>query len=83
MVILILTRNGFEEAKSIIAKGDIAIWINDKILTNDELNKLRTGKINITNFTYEINPKDTTSVEGALATISEHHPEETIFVEII
>ena len=81
MVLLILTPTGFNESKDIIVRGDAAAWINGNILSQDELQILWDKGVEITKFSYVIDPKDPESIEGALVTIEEHHPGHTIWVE--
>jgi hypothetical protein len=81
VVLLILTQSGFNESKDIIVRGDAAAWINGNILSKDELQILRKKGVEITKFSYVIDPKDQEVIEGALVTIKEHHPGETIWVE--
>lgn len=83
MIILVLTRNGFDEAKDIIVNGGAIAWTNDNVLSPKEIQNLRAQKIEITNFTYVISPEDTEAIESAISTISEPHPGNSIWVEFI
>lgn len=59
------------------------IWVSGGVLTEEELLNLRSNGIEITNFSYKIDPFDREKVFDAVSIIEEHHPGERIWVEII
>ncbi len=81
MVILSLTKTGFETMHSLIKEKHIPVWINDDVLSESELKKYREAGMNITNFSYHIGSGDDEALNNALATIELHHPGMTIWIE--
>ena len=81
MVFLAVTRAGYDELRRLCGRTPTPIWLGDGVLTEDELKTLHTSGIHASVFTYSIDPKDAFVVEGALHTIAQHHPNETIWVE--
>lgn len=82
MVIFILTNKGYEEMESIIKESNSPVWINDGVLSEEEINKLRSQGIELTKFSYFINKANQKEILGALETIKEHHPGEAIWTEL-
>ena len=79
MVFLVLTKQGFQKVQKEVKINNLIIWVNNNILSENELTLYRNQGFQITNFFYTINSTDT--IEEALTTISEHHPNEPIFIE--
>lgn len=75
MVFYIRTRKGWEQILADIGVPHSPIWVENDVLTEPELEKLRQAGTNITNFT--IKP----SKEPDISTIQMHHPDEVILVE--
>lgn len=63
--------------------GGVIPWINCNVLSQEEIQDLRTNGVEITNFSYVIPPDDTGAIESAISTIAEHHPGKSIWVERI
>jgi len=81
MVFLALTRNGLEQLIKELGRTPSPLWVNDGVLTAEELKELRDSGIDLTNFTYRIAPDSQSAVASAVDTIAEHHPDESIWVE--
>jgi hypothetical protein len=81
LVFLALTRAGLDELSDEFGRLPSPLWVNDGVLSPEELAKLRAKGSDVTNFSYRIQPGDTTAIENALAVISEHHPRQRIWVE--
>ncbi len=83
MIILATTRDGFFELEPVIKTGKHPVWIGSDVLSETELAEYRTNGIDLTNFNFSINPENKEEVEDALATISEHHPNERVWQECL
>lgn len=81
MVILIATRSGYEELKSIIFSGLYPVWLGAEVLSQEEINSIRVLGVDLTDFNYTINIQVLDEIEGAVETIREHHPGHKIWVE--
>lgn len=81
MVILILTKEGFSELGYFAGESKCPIWLNHGVLSQTEIDSFRKKGFNITNFYHEILLDDYEALKEALCTISEHHPDERIWVE--
>lgn len=68
--------------KRIIKEGNSPVWVNAGVLTDTEIADLRKTGINLTNFSYYIDPTKIHDIGGAISTIQEHHPGERIWVEV-
>ena len=79
MVLFILTRAGYEEMRPMISTS--AVWVNAQVLSNAEVNDLRVNGVDLTCFTNPLDPHNADDLQMAIGTISEHHPEERIWVE--
>ena len=80
MVFFVLTRDGFEKIKAFLDKPSVALWVNKDVLTAAELVALHSSGVNVTNFTIPVALKRD-DIDDALATIVEHHPDTSIWVE--
>ena len=81
MVLLVLTKQGFHEAKTILENSDITCWVNQHILTKDEIAEYRSKGIHITDFAYDIDIHSKDQINNALELLNEYHPDEVVFVE--
>jgi phosphoribosylformimino-5-aminoimidazole carboxamide ribonucleotide (ProFAR) isomerase len=81
MIILVVTRNGFDELKSIIDTGKYPVWIGGGVLSETEIETLRKNDVDLTDFNYSIEADSKEDIECALQTISEHHPGERVWLE--
>jgi hypothetical protein len=81
LVFLALTRAGLDELSEVFGRLPSPLWVNDGLLSDEELAELRAKGADVTNFSYRIEPGDTAAIEDALAVISEHHADQRIWVE--
>jgi hypothetical protein len=81
MVIFVLTKVGFSDVSALAKEGNIPLWLNQGVLTQTEIDALRAIGLDVTDFTYKIDPKNEVQISEAIHTISEHHPGERIWVE--
>lgn len=79
MVLFILTRDGYSDVSSLIPGN--SVWTNLDVLTKDEVADLRSQGVDLTTFTYPIDPQDLDEIAKALAVIALHHPRQRIWVE--
>jgi len=80
MVFLAITRSGYEEFARIDASG-VSLWVGAGVLSADELSSLRADGLDVSDFNFEIRREDSLAIEGAVATIQEHHPGEVVWVQ--
>jgi len=78
MIIFAVTRNGFMDLKEIIFSEKHKVWVGNGVLSKEEIEEFK-GDLTVIN--YPINPSNIEEIEGAIHTISEHHPEERIWIE--
>jgi len=81
MIIFAVTKEGFRELEPVIKTAKYPVWVGGNVLSESELDRYREMDIDITNFSYEIDPANDEELDGALATIAEHHPEERVWLE--
>jgi hypothetical protein len=81
LVFLALTRAGLDELSEHFGHLPSPLWVNDGLLSDQELAELRAKGADVTNFSYRIEQGDTTAIEDAIAVISEHHAGQRIWVE--
>jgi len=83
MIYLIFTQQGFEEAKNIILEDKATLWVNDGILSNENLAELTTTGISVHTLNDKIDPSDEKSVLLALKHVEQNSPKTEIFVEYL
>ena len=81
MVFVALTRAGYEGLVSLLGRAPSPLWVNADVLSLEELARLRSDGIEVTDFTYFIPIEDEDAIASAIATVVEHHPHKTIWVE--
>ena len=81
MVIFVVTKKGFKEMEPIVMSGVYPVWVGASVITQKHLDILRESNIDITDFSYVINPENDQELDVALSTIAEHHPGERVWVE--
>ncbi|WHI52748.1 hypothetical protein P3339_08290 [Microbulbifer sp. MLAF003] len=81
MVIFATTKEGFRELEAVIKTGKYPVWIGCNVLSASEIDSYREMKLDITNFSYEIDPVNEEELNEALTTIAEHHPGERVWLE--
>ena len=77
IVFLAISQKGFETALLMSIKSEIIIWCGSDAITEVEFKSYSNQ--NITRFDYSLS--DNKTLEGAINTIKEHHPESVIWVE--
>lgn len=76
MVLLIMSRDGYEEVRHWIAPSTgPAVWINAGVLSDEEIREFREKGVDLTTFT---NAMD---IDSALMAIADHHPGKNVWVE--
>lgn len=83
MVIFITTRNGYEEIKPLIFSTQYPVWVGAGVLSQQEIDAIRMLGVELTNFSYVINPDNRDHIECALETIGQHHPNQRVWFERI
>ena len=81
MVVFAITREGYLELEPIIKTLNYQVWVGAGVLSTSELIELRSLGVDLTNFSYSIEPNDMEAIRGALAGISTHHPGHRIWLE--
>ncbi|WP_428241541.1 hypothetical protein [Gynuella sp.] len=81
MIIFAVTKNGFLELETVIKSGLYPVWVGANVLSEEELSNYREMDIDITNFSYEIDPSNDEELDDALITVAEHHPGERVWLE--
>lgn len=81
MIIFAVTKEGFLDLEPVIKSAKCPVWVGGSVLTEEELVSYRVLGVDITNFNYVIDPGNNKELDGALVTISEHHPDERVWLE--
>jgi hypothetical protein len=80
MVFLVSSKNGLSEVLALLLGKPAILWLACDLVSKSELAALRAKGNNVTVFAY---PESTgfKELEGSVATIEEHHPGHTVWVE--
>ena len=81
MVFLALTRAGYDELTAKLDEVPSPIWVNAGVLSASEVSQLRADGVDLSCFTNPIDHSQPSALVNAVATISEHHPGQAIWVE--
>ena len=81
MIFFVVTKSGFLETKNLMKSAKCSVWVGGEVLSKAELASYRAMGMDITDFSYTINADNKKELDGALNTISEHHPKERIWLE--
>lgn len=81
MVLLVLTKTSWHKAKSHLRPG-AALWINAGVLAAGKVASLRDAGYDVTVFSSPVDLHDRGSVETALRIVAEHHPTDSIWLEV-
>ena len=81
MVVFAITREGFIELEPIIKTLNYPVWVGAGVLSTNELAGLRSSGLDLTDFSYAIEPTDMEAIQNALETIATHHPEQRVWLE--
>lgn len=79
MVFFALNRSGYESFSKLNVR-DFPLWIVDGVLSAQELAALCLQGVDVSHFSYSLELDDLAGIQGALETIREHHPAQTIWV---
>ena len=81
MIIFITTEKGFDELKPIIKSGCYPLWYGKDILSSEQIDFLESSEIDVNEFNYSIDVSDRETIDCALQTIAEHHPDKRVWME--
>lgn len=81
MVYLILTRRAFEQLPRTNGLPPSPLWLNAGILSAKEIDELRRHGLDVSSFSRSINIDDLAAIQGASATVRQHHPNDVVWVE--
>ena len=81
MVLLVLTQKGFHEVMQLGESSHLSIWVNQHILSKDEISEYKNRGIHITDCAYEIDVNSEDQIKNALQMLYQNHPGEVVFVE--
>jgi hypothetical protein len=81
MVYVALDVNGGLEAVRAARASGANVWAGVDVFTERQQSQLRASGLSLTVFNYSLRRQDPTVVAGAIGTIEEHHPGETIWVQ--
>ena len=79
MVFLAITPKGLAEALDLAKANSAPVWCGSDAIGEAEYSTVREAKLS--RFIYPLSDQSKSIIEGALEAISEHHPDETIWVE--
>ena len=83
MIYLILTKEGFEEAKQRILQDRAMLWVNHDILSKEQQALLAENKISVTLLSSPVNPANEKEIIAAIESIEKDYPDANIFVEYV
>lgn len=81
MIYLIFTQEGFAEAKNDILDDKAELWINNNLLSAEQLTELSAHDIPVSFLPKSINPNDEKAIIAALEYVETKSPKEEILVE--
>lgn len=82
MVFLVCSRGGYDQLLDLLGKSPSPLWIGDGVLDPGEIQELRDTGVNVTNFARPVDPTKHEDIVSAVDTIKEHHPGQTVWVEM-
>jgi hypothetical protein len=81
MIFLAITQTGLRNALQVVDASISAIWCGSDAISEAEYSKLQGHKVS--RFNYTLAGEASNVLDGALETIKDHHPNETIWVESV
>lgn len=81
MVFLALEPKSAAEAIALARRTGAAVWIGSDAMSHDDHYRIASEGVNLTRFEYPLSDADATVVEDAIATVLQHHPNETVWVQ--
>jgi hypothetical protein len=79
MVLLAISKTGLDDALRLAADGTAAVWCGSDAISEADYAARRGATLS--RFIYPLQGADADTLAGALDTIEEHHPGETVWVE--
>lgn len=79
MVLLAITPTGLKDALRLVDGGEAAIWCGADAISEEDHAKLKHAKVS--RFVHGLAGEDQGVLAGAIETIEEHHPNETVWIE--
>jgi hypothetical protein len=83
MIYLIFTQAGFEDAKESVLTNNATLWINDGILSDDQLKALSAAKITVNILEKPVDPANEKAIIAAIESIEIEHPDTELLVEYL
>ena len=81
MVFYVLTTTGYQDLSAELGRAPSPVWLNEGVLTSDEVARLREAGIQVTVFSEYRNPEDLEAITKDIWTIQEHHDGESVWVQ--
>jgi hypothetical protein len=81
LVFFALNRCGYESFFKLNIRN-FPLWTVAGVLSAEELAALRVEGVDVSEFNYSLELDDAAGIQGALETIREHHPEQTVWVSM-
>lgn len=81
MVLFALTKHGLTDMFNLARGRKITVWVNQGLLDDVNLERLRAEGFDLTNFTRWIDPAVEVEIQQAIWTIKDHHPGDVLYVE--
>lgn len=79
MVFLAITPDGLKEALRIAVDPETPVWCGADAMSEEDYGA-RKGR-NLSRFNYALGDRNAPTLERAVETINEHHPDEVVWVE--
>ncbi|MFW5446529.1 MAG: hypothetical protein ACKE8G_00190 [Methylophagaceae bacterium] len=83
MIYLIFTQAGFEDAKNSVLENNATLWINDGILSDEQLKALSTASVTVNILSTLIEPTNEKAIIAAIESIEIEHPDTELLVEYL
>jgi len=81
MVILITTKDGYNELEPLILAKKHPVWIASNVLAESEVQNLRQRGVDLTTYDFDAITVDCDSIKNCIEDISLHHPNTRIWIE--
>ncbi|WPP01690.1 hypothetical protein SFA35_10220 [Pseudomonas sp. HR96] len=81
MIFFAIDRRGYDDYVRLAHPG-AALWLAADVLSEQELQSLRSTGVPVSCFTYSLSAHESDAMQHAVQTIREHHPGETVWVGV-
>ena len=81
MVFYVLTTTGYHDLVAELGRNPSPVWLNEGVLTKDEVDQLRSTGHKVTVFSVRRNPEEFETITKDIWTIQEHHDGESVWVQ--